>query len=53
MGFDAASQLLDHPLPICYRDIISSMRLINTNSLELEEFIADPPPYAILSHTWE
>ncbi|ORY13359.1 heterokaryon incompatibility protein-domain-containing protein [Clohesyomyces aquaticus] len=29
------------------------MRLINTTTLEPEEFIVDPPPYAILSHTWE
>lgn len=28
------------------------MRLINTTSLELETFIRDIPPYAILSHTW-
>ncbi|KAF7533283.1 hypothetical protein G7054_g7211 [Neopestalotiopsis clavispora] len=27
------------------------MRLINSHSLELEEFV-DAPPYAILSHTW-
>ncbi|KAI1111090.1 heterokaryon incompatibility protein-domain-containing protein [Nemania sp. NC0429] len=34
------------------------MRLINTTSLELKEFLGDPtnprfPRYAILSHTWE
>lgn len=29
------------------------MRLINTNTLELEDFSGQPPPYAILSHTWE
>ncbi|KAG7290311.1 hypothetical protein NEMBOFW57_000310 [Staphylotrichum longicolle] len=29
------------------------MRLINTNTLELREFFGTPPPYAILSHTWE
>lgn len=30
------------------------MRLINTNTLALEEFIGnDIPPYAILSHTWQ
>lgn len=34
------------------------MRLINTKSLELKEFLGDPtnprfPRYAILSHTWE
>jgi hypothetical protein len=29
------------------------MRLLNVNSLELEEFIEDSvPKYAILSHTW-
>lgn len=30
-----------------------TMRLINTTTMQLEEFIANPPPYAILSHTWE
>lgn len=34
------------------------MRLINTTSFELKEFLGDPsnprfPRYAILSHTWE
>ncbi|KAI0143438.1 HET-domain-containing protein [Xylariaceae sp. FL1272] len=29
------------------------MRLINVKTLELKEFHDDPPPYAILSHTWE
>ena len=29
------------------------MWLINTQTLELEEKGANPPPYAILSHTWE
>jgi hypothetical protein len=30
------------------------MRLINTSTLELEEFMGvNVPPYAILSHTWE
>jgi hypothetical protein len=30
------------------------MRLVNTNSLELEEFLGqDTPPYIILSHTWQ
>lgn len=30
------------------------MRLVNTQTLELEEFFGDRiPPYAILSHTWE
>jgi hypothetical protein len=28
------------------------MRLINTHTLELEEFVGRTPPYAILSHTW-
>jgi len=28
------------------------MRLINTRSLQLKEFLSDVPPYAILSHTW-
>ncbi|KAF5348653.1 hypothetical protein D9758_006783 [Tetrapyrgos nigripes] len=29
------------------------MRLLNTKTLQLEEFVTDIPPYAILSHTWE
>lgn len=29
------------------------MRLINATTMQLEYFMADPPPYAILSHTWE
>src|SRR4051812_44697839 len=29
------------------------MRLINTQTLSLEEFHGDIPPYAILSHRWE
>ncbi|KAK4207529.1 HET-domain-containing protein, partial [Rhypophila decipiens] len=29
------------------------MRLINTKTLQLTEFMGDVPPYAILSHTWE
>ncbi|KAK0641895.1 heterokaryon incompatibility protein-domain-containing protein [Cercophora newfieldiana] len=28
------------------------MRLLNSESLEFEEFFQNPPPYAILSHTW-
>ncbi|KAH6880362.1 heterokaryon incompatibility protein-domain-containing protein, partial [Thelonectria olida] len=28
------------------------MRLINTRTLKMQEFISRPPPYAILSHTW-
>ncbi|KAG7288353.1 hypothetical protein NEMBOFW57_007884 [Staphylotrichum longicolle] len=28
------------------------MRLINTQTFELKDFGVDPPPYAILSHTW-
>ncbi|KAI3320421.1 HET-domain-containing protein [Xylariaceae sp. AK1471] len=28
------------------------MHLINVHTCELEEFIANPPPYAILSHRW-
>ncbi|GAP87911.1 putative het domain-containing protein [Rosellinia necatrix] len=28
------------------------MRLINTRTLSLQEFVGRPPPYAILSHTW-
>jgi hypothetical protein len=28
------------------------MRLINTSTWELEEFLSSVPPYAILSHTW-
>ncbi|KAE9580084.1 Vegetative incompatibility protein HET-E-1 [Colletotrichum fructicola] len=29
------------------------MRLLHTTTLDLNEFIGDVPPYAILSHTWE
>jgi len=29
------------------------MRLVNTETLELEEFVGDIPYYAILSHRWE
>ena len=30
------------------------MRLVNTTTLQLEEFQGDcPKPYSILSHTWE
>ena len=29
------------------------MRLINTQTLDLEEFQGAAPEYAILSHTWE
>jgi hypothetical protein len=28
------------------------MRLLNTRTIQLEEFIEKTPPYAILSHTW-
>jgi hypothetical protein len=28
------------------------MRLLNTKSLALEDFVFDTPVYAILSHTW-
>jgi len=28
------------------------MRLLNTRTLELEEFLGKPPPYSILSHVW-
>jgi len=28
------------------------MWLINTTTLNLEHFVAKPPPYAILSHRW-
>jgi hypothetical protein len=28
------------------------MRLLNTKTRKLEEFLGDPPEYAILSHTW-
>ena len=32
---------------------MSSMRLINTHTKELEEFLeSEVPPYAILSHCW-
>ncbi|KAK4445207.1 hypothetical protein QBC34DRAFT_472731, partial [Podospora aff. communis PSN243] len=31
----------------------TTMRLINTKTLTLQEYTAKPPPYAILSHTWE
>src|SRR5262245_47745262 len=29
------------------------MRLVNTSTFRLEQFIVNPPAYAILSHTWE
>lgn len=29
------------------------MRLLNTTTVELCEFVSKPPPYAILSHTWD
>jgi hypothetical protein len=29
------------------------MRLLDTTTLEMEEYMGKPPPYAILSHTWE
>jgi hypothetical protein len=29
------------------------MRLLNTSTLELQNFTKDIPSYAILSHTWE
>ncbi|KAK2774758.1 het domain protein [Colletotrichum kahawae] len=29
------------------------MRLLHTTTLDLNEFVDDIPPYAILSHTWE
>ncbi|KAK8063243.1 hypothetical protein PG996_007895 [Apiospora saccharicola] len=29
------------------------MRLLHSKDLTLKEFVANPPPYAILSHTWE
>ena len=32
--------------------IALKMRLINLMTRELEEFVEDPPPYFILSHTW-
>ena len=28
------------------------MRLLDTKTLILKEFFSNPPPYAILSHTW-
>ena len=28
------------------------MRLINTQTFQLQTFETSPPPYAILSHTW-
>lgn len=28
------------------------MRLLNTTTIELAEFVGEAPPYAILSHTW-
>lgn len=34
-------------------DRFATMRLLNVNTFELEEFFyVNPPPYAILSHTW-
>ncbi|KAK1751408.1 heterokaryon incompatibility protein-domain-containing protein [Echria macrotheca] len=35
------------------REKEGAMRLINTETLELVDFVADVPPYAILSHTWD
>ena len=32
---------------------LSDMRLINTITLTLHEFLAEKPEYVILSHTWE
>ncbi|KAK4142191.1 uncharacterized protein C8A04DRAFT_30148 [Dichotomopilus funicola] len=29
------------------------MRLLDVRTFELCEFVGKPPPYAILSHTWE
>lgn len=29
------------------------MRLLHARNFELHEFVGQPPPYAILSHTWE
>ncbi|KAF5341397.1 hypothetical protein D9758_012251 [Tetrapyrgos nigripes] len=29
------------------------MRLLNTETLQMKEFLASIPPYAILSHTWD
>jgi hypothetical protein len=29
------------------------VRLLHTETLSLEQFVSDVPPYAILSHTWE
>lgn len=28
------------------------MRLLNLSTLELEDFMSNPPRYAVLSHTW-
>jgi hypothetical protein len=28
------------------------MRLLNTSTLKIEEFLGNPPLYAVLSHTW-
>src|SRR5688500_3931841 len=28
------------------------MRLLNTSTIQLKDFIGDIPPFAILSHTW-
>ena len=35
------------------RYVGKKMRLLKTRTLQLEEFVGQPPPYAILSHTWE
>lgn len=34
------------------REATAAMRLINTQTFELEEYFNNIPPYAILSHTW-
>ena len=46
---------MSHSKQLSYNTATSSftMRLINTRTLELVEFVGNMLPYAILSHTWE
>lgn len=52
--------VLDHEAPsivsiINLITLLPDMRLLNTRSWEMRDFISDDdiPPYAILSHTWD
>jgi hypothetical protein len=68
MRAPSASLMLDYdyispsrsPSRLAYHAVFSlhrvpyphNMRLLNTSTQRLEEFFGEPPPYAILSHTW-